>query len=110
MQQQCNTAPEESGVTDVITRTQPTTSELETRAAADGVRFILATFVDMNGKPCAKLVPIEAIKELEAGALGFAGFAAGAIGQKPQDPDICVIPDPDSYASLDFIKPGLAMV
>lgn len=95
-------------MTDVITR--PATLSLAERTAADGVRFILATFVDMNGKPCAKLVPIEALGELEAGALGFAGFAAGAIGQRPQDPDICVIPDPASYASLDFIKPGLAMV
>lgn len=97
-------------MTDVITRPVASTMSLADRAAADGVRFILATFVDMNGKPCAKLVPIEALDELEAGALGFAGFAAGAIGQKPQDPDICVIPDPDSYANLDFIKPGLAMV
>ncbi|MGX5679778.1 type III glutamate--ammonia ligase [Schumannella luteola] len=95
-------------MTDVITI--PATTALAEKAAADGVRFILATFVDMNGKPCAKLVPIEALDELEAGALGFAGFAAGAIGQRPQDPDICVIPDPDSYANLDFIKPGLAMV
>lgn len=101
-------------MTDVINRPDApplaTTASLADRAAADGVRFLLATFVDMNGKPCAKLVPIEALDELEAGALGFAGFAAGAIGQKPQDPDICVIPDPASYASLDFIKPGLAMV
>lgn len=95
-------------MTDVITT--PATATLAEKAAADGVRFILATFVDMNGKPCAKLVPIEALAELEAGALGFAGFAAGAIGQRPQDPDICVIPDADSYANLDFIKPGLAMV
>ncbi len=101
-------------VTDVINRPdappRAQAGTLPERAAADGVRFILATFVDLNGKPCAKLVPIEALAELEAGALGFAGFAAGAIGQKPQDPDICVIPDPDSYAALDFIKPGLAMV
>ena len=26
-------------------------------ARAHGVRFLLATFVDMTGKPCAKLVP-----------------------------------------------------
>lgn len=99
-------------MTDVIDREAPARSRsaLAEKAAADGVRFILATFVDMNGKPCAKLVPIEALDELEAGALGFAGFAAGAIGQRPEDPDICVIPDPASYANLDFIKPGLAMV
>ncbi|WP_255513366.1 type III glutamate--ammonia ligase [Homoserinibacter sp. GY 40078] len=85
-------------------------SRLADLAAADGVRFILATFVDMNGKPCAKLVPVEAAAELEAGELGFAGFAAGAIGQRPEDPDILAVPDLDSYTPLGFIRPGLALV
>jgi glutamine synthetase len=76
----------------------------------DDIRFVLAMFVDMTGKPCAKLVPREAIAELEAGALGFAGFAAGMMGQKPHDPDIVVLPDPASYTPLQFVRPGLAMV
>ncbi|HEX8487856.1 MAG TPA: hypothetical protein VF642_04875, partial [Propionibacteriaceae bacterium] len=49
---------------------------LRERAEADGVRFLLAMFVDLNGKPCAKLVPVAAADQLEAGELGFAGFAA----------------------------------
>lgn len=79
-------------------------------AEADGVQFILALFVDMNGKPCAKLVPLSAVEELEAGALGFAGFAAGAIGQRPQDPDLIAMPDLDSYTPVPFIREGLAIV
>ena len=35
-------------------------------ARAHDVRFLLATFVDMTGKPCAKLVPVEAADDLEA--------------------------------------------
>jgi glutamine synthetase len=61
-------------------------------AKAHDVRFLLATFVDMTGKPCAKLVPVEAADELENGAMGFAGYAAGLMGQKPQDPDLIAIP------------------
>ncbi|VXC27389.1 Glutamate--methylamine ligase [Arthrobacter sp. 9AX] len=79
-------------------------------ARAHNVRFLLATFVDMTGKPCAKLVPVEAANELENGAMGFAGYAAGLMGQKPQDPDLIAIPDPASFTPVPFIKEGLAIV
>ncbi|BEP13776.1 type III glutamate--ammonia ligase [Acidothermaceae bacterium B102] len=80
------------------------------RAAADGVRFLLAVFVDLNGKPCAKLVPVAAADDLEAGKLGFAGFAAGIIGQQPQDSDLIAMPDLASYAPIPFVKEGLGIV
>ena len=67
--------------------------DLATRARADGVRFLLALFVDLTGKPCAKLVPVEAADELQRDGVGFAGYAVGAIGQQPQDPDLIAIPD-----------------
>jgi glutamine synthetase len=79
-------------------------------AKAHDVRFLLATFVDMTGKPCAKLVPVEAADELENGAMGFAGYAAGLMGQKPQDPDLIAIPDPASFTPVPFIKEGLAII
>jgi glutamine synthetase len=79
-------------------------------AKAHDVRFLLATFVDMNGKPCAKLVPVEAADELEAGAMGFAGYAAGLIGQKPQDSDLIAVPDLTSFTPVPFIKEGLAVI
>ncbi len=83
---------------------------LHERAQADGVRFLLAVFVDLNGKPCAKLVPVEAVDQLESGKLGFAGFAAGLIGQHPHDTDLIAIPDLDSYAPIPFVRKGLAIV
>lgn len=79
-------------------------------ARAHDVRFLLATFVDMTGKPCAKLVPVEAADQLESGALGFAGYAAGLIGQKPQDADLIAVPDVASFTPVPFIKEGLAIV
>ena len=85
-------------------------SSLADLAAAHGTKFILATFVDMNGKPCAKLVPVSAIDELEAGKLGFAGYAAGLVGQRPQDGDLCAVPDASSFTPLDAVRPGLALV
>ncbi|MDX6433530.1 MAG: glutamine synthetase, partial [Streptosporangiaceae bacterium] len=42
-------------------------------AKADGVRFLLATFTTLTGKPCAKLVPVEAADVLQGEGVGFAG-------------------------------------
>jgi glutamine synthetase len=81
--------------------------EVRSRAAADGIEFFFAQFVDMHGKPSAKLVPAERLDMLFDDGAGFAGFAAGPIGQSPASPDIAAIPDPESYTPVPF-KPGLA--
>lgn len=83
---------------------------LAQRAKADDVRFLLATFTTLTGKPCAKLVPVAAADALEGDGVGFAGFAAGAMGQLPQHPDVMAVPDVSSYTPLPFVRPGLAMV
>jgi glutamine synthetase len=85
-------------------------TDLKTRARGDGVRFLLALFVDLTGKPCAKLVPVEAADELQHDGVGFAGYAVGAIGQQPCDPDLIAIPDLDSYTPLPWVRPDLALV
>jgi glutamine synthetase len=88
----------------------PTTcDELVDAARADGVEFVLAMFVDMHAKPCAKLVPSRALEGFVAGGAGFAGFAAGPMGQSPADPDILAMPDPVSYSVLPW-KPEVAVV
>jgi glutamine synthetase len=84
-------------------------SELRARAAADGVEFLFAMFVDMHGKPCAKMVPIEALDVLLGGGAGFAGFAAGPMGQSPADADMIAVPDPASYMLAPW-QPGLAVL
>jgi glutamine synthetase len=86
------------------------TQSLGSLAKADGVRFLLATFTTLNGKPCAKLVPVEAADALQAEGVGFAGYAAGAMGQLPRDPDVVAVPDVSSYVPLTFLRPGLGMV
>ncbi|WP_422744099.1 type III glutamate--ammonia ligase [Mycobacterium sp. WMMD1722] len=86
------------------------TSDLATLAEKTGTRFVLALFVDLRGKPCAKLVPVEAIEQLATEGVGFAGYAVGAIGQEPKDPDLMAMPDPASFTPVPFIKEGLAIV
>lgn len=86
---------------------QPTLAE---RADASATTFILALFLTLTGKPCAKLVPVEAVDMLAKEGVGFAGYAAGGMGQLPKDPDIMAIPDPSSFTPIPFVRPGLAIV
>ncbi|MGW5383369.1 type III glutamate--ammonia ligase [Nocardia sp. NPDC003963] len=79
-------------------------------AKAAGIEYILALFTTLAGKPCAKLVPVEAAAQLEAGGAGFAGYAAGSMGQEPKDPDLVAVPDLASFTPIPFIRPGLALV
>ena len=65
-------------------------------------------FVDMHGRPCAKLVPSSAMDVVVGGA-GFAGFAVGPMGQSPADPDMIAAPDPASYVKLPW-RDGVAVV
>src|SRR5258708_39767424 len=80
---------------------------LGARAESDGVRFFFAMFVDMHGKPCAKMIPVEALDVLVGGGAGFAGFAGGPMGQSPADPDMIAGPDPASYPLAPW-QPGFA--
>ncbi|MQA07740.1 MAG: type III glutamate--ammonia ligase [Pseudonocardiaceae bacterium] len=83
--------------------------DLKARAQQDGIEFFLAMFVDLHGKPCAKAVPMSSFDMLMDGGAGFAGFAAGDLGQSPADPDLAAVPDPASYTPLPW-KPGVAVL
>ena len=82
------------------TRSAPT-------SARTSVQFLFAQFVDMHGKPSAKLVPASHLDDLLADGAGFAGYAAGPVGQRPNDPDLIAMPDPASFTPLPW-KPEVA--
>src|SRR5829696_2594045 len=91
----------------MATETTPSAAELRTRLTDQGVQFVFAQFVDMHGKPSAKLVPVTHLEGLFADGAGFAGFAAGDIGQGPHDPDIAAMPDARTLTHLPW-KPEVA--
>ncbi len=64
------------------------------------IEFLLCSFVEMSGAPKAKLVPATELETMAAEGAGFAGFAAGEIGQGPHSPDMAAIPD---FASLTIL-------
>jgi glutamine synthetase len=69
-----------------------------------GVDFFLCSFVEMGGLPKAKLVPATHLDDMANEGAGFAGFAAGEMGQGPHDPEMAVIPDFDSLAVVPWRK------
>ncbi|MDQ1360768.1 MAG: glutamate---methylamine ligase [Acidimicrobiaceae bacterium] len=83
--------------------------DFERALAEDEIEFLFAMFVDMHGKPCAKLVPVTALDQLLADGAGFAGFAAGPMGQTPASPDLLAMPDLASYMPAPW-RPGLGIV
>jgi glutamine synthetase len=82
--------------------TDPRLEEIQKIVKGSGVEFFFAQFVDMYGRPSAKLIPAANLEDLVAEGAGFAGFAAGEIGQTPSDPDIAAMPDLDSFTVVPW--------
>jgi glutamine synthetase len=84
----------------------PTIEEIRRISEERGIEFYFAQFVDMYARPSAKLVPAANLDDLVNDGAGFAGFAAGEIGQLPSDPDIAAIPDLRSFTPVPW-EPSL---
>lgn len=78
--------------------------KIKSQLAEKGVEYLFCSFVELTGAPKAKLVPVSHIEEFARDGAGFAGFACGDVGQGPQDPDICSIPDFRSLTVLPWRK------
>ncbi|MFZ5644819.1 MAG: type III glutamate--ammonia ligase [Bacillota bacterium] len=79
-----------------------TLSEVTSLVREKGIRYLMVSFVEMNGISRAKLVPVETLEDVASDGVGFAGFAAGDLGQDPHDPDIMAIPDFSSLHVLPY--------
>ncbi len=70
------------------------------------IKYFLISFVDLLGGLRAKLVPAQAIGEMQRAGAGFAGFATW-LDMTPADPDMFAVPDPNSLMRLPW-KPEVA--
>jgi glutamine synthetase len=77
-------------------------------AKKKGIRYFLIAFVDLFGSMRAKIVPATAIDQVAKSGAGFAGFATW-FDMTPADPDVLVMPEPDSLMQLPW-KPEVAWV
>ena len=67
------------------------------------IKYFLISFVDLFGVLRSKLVPAQAIKEMQKNGAGFAGFATW-LDMSPADSDMFAIPDPESLIQLPWNK------
>ena len=67
------------------------------------IKYFLISFVDLFGVLRSKLVPAQAISEMQKNGAGFAGFAAW-LDMTPADSDMFGIPDPNSLIQLPWKK------
>ena len=84
------------------------TTDLATFAAERGVKYFMISFTDLFGGQRAKLVPTQAIAEMQEEGAGFAGFAT-YLDMTPAHPDMLAVPDPASVIQLPW-KPEVAWV
>jgi glutamine synthetase len=84
------------------------TTDLASFAAERGVKYFMISFTDLFGGQRAKLVPAQAIADMQEEGAGFAGFATW-LDMTPAHPDMLAVPDPDSVIQLPW-KPEVAWV
>src|SRR6185436_11694869 len=79
-------------------------ADVKTWVKKNNIEFMLCSFVEMSGIPKAKIVPVTHLDMMAEGGAGFAGFAAGDIGQGPHDSDLVAIPDFSGLSILPWRK------
>ena len=84
------------------------TIDLAAFAKAKGVKYFMISFTDLFGGQRAKLVPTQAIADMQEEGAGFAGFATW-LDFTPAHPDMLAVPDPNSAIQLPW-KPEVAWV
>ncbi|KIC47698.1 type III glutamate--ammonia ligase [Tateyamaria sp. ANG-S1] len=84
------------------------TTDLAAFAQDNGVKYFMISFTDLFGGQRAKLVPAQAIADMQDEGAGFAGFATW-LDMTPAHPDMLAVPDPSSVIQLPW-KPEVAWV
>ena len=83
-------------------------NDLAAFAKKNGVKYFMISYTDLFGGQRAKLVPAQAIADMQKDGAGFAGFATW-LDLTPAHPDMLAVPDPASVIQLPW-KPEVAWV
>jgi len=84
------------------------TIDLAEFAKENGVKYFMISYTDLFGGQRAKLVPAQAVADMQVEGAGFAGFATW-LDLTPAHPDMLAVPDPNSVIQLPW-KPEVAWV
>ena len=78
--------------------------EVRQQMRDDGIDYLLAQFVDINGSPKVKMVPASHLDDAIDTGAGFAGAALPGMGQGPHSHDMLAKIDLDTYTPLPWTK------
>ena len=81
-----------------------TRDEVRQRMGNDHIEYILAQFVDINGSPKVKMVPVSHFDDVIDTGAGFAGAALPGMGQGPHSHDMLARIDLDSYTPVPWTQ------
>ena len=79
------------------------TKNLSKIAKQKKIKYFLISFVDLFGVLRSKLVPAQAISDMQRDGAGFAGFATW-LDMTPANSDMFGVPDPESLIQLPWNK------
>jgi glutamine synthetase len=79
-----------------------TPKALQAELEAQGVRYALASFVDLHGVCKAKAVPIDHLHAMASGSELFTGAALDGVPQDVSDDEVAAIPDLNSAVVLPW--------
>jgi glutamine synthetase len=80
----------------------PELEALKTALQEQGVKYALASFVDIHGMCKAKVVPLSHFGQMMAGSELFTGAALDGVPQDVSDEEVSARPDPNSVAVLPW--------
>jgi len=79
-----------------------TAASLRADLEARGVRYALASFVDLHGVSKAKAVPLSHLGQMLQGSELFTGAALDGVPQEVSDDEVAAVPDPASAMVLPW--------
>jgi glutamine synthetase len=83
------------------------TAALKQSLADQGVKYLIASFVDMHGVSKAKIVPLSHINQMLQGSELYTGAALDGVPQDVSDEEVSAHPDPESAIVLPW-RPEVA--
>ena len=85
-----------------------TAEDAQAWLSQQGVKYVLAQFVDIHGVAKAKSVPVAHLKSVLKAGAGFAGFAIWGVGIEPNGPDFMAVGDLSTLTPMPLASTRLS--
>ena len=82
----------------------PDWQQIKAQLENQGVRYALASFVDLHGMTKAKAVPLAHLGQMARGSELFTGAALDGVPQEVSDDEVAAVPDANSLTILPWQK------